>query len=210
MGIDSVAAYLYLRNRGYSVFPIHYNHKLREQNNVMQRKFIELIELLTKPNSYNDNSNFCATNEFDSGFSEATEAECRNNRLNYFREVCSQKNIQYVVTAHHLDDCVESYLLNCFRGHSDYQPIKVVSDFVSYKMIHPFVLTEKVDFEQYLLSLDNGKYQQYVVRDETNDIIKGSRRNWIRNVIVPELNKQQIGLKRFCRGQIQKQLENYS
>lgn len=198
MGIDSVAALLYLRARGYNVVPIHYNHNLRFQNDVMQLQFCKLIT---------ENNFIGKTNITSHPKTDKTESQCRNNRIDYFRQICNENNIKYVVTAHHLDDCVESYLLNCFRGHPDYQPIKLVSDFVSFKIVHPFLLTEKCDFESYVNSYDNGKYKKYVVVDETNDVVKGSRRNWIRNVIVPELASQKISLKKFCREQIRKQVE---
>lgn len=198
MGIDSVAALLYLRNRGYNVFPIHYDHNIRPQNDLMKFQFCKLVidtKLLGK------------TNQTSSAKTEKTESECRTMRLQFFREVCSEYNISIVVTAHHLDDYVESYLMNCFRGKPEYKAIPLISDFVNYKIVHPFLLTEKKDFQEYIDRLDNGEYRKYVVADETNQVIKGSRRNWIRNVIVPELNKQQIGLKRFCREQIQQQIQ---
>lgn len=36
MGVDSVAGYLFLKNKGYTVHPIHFNHKLRNQNDAME------------------------------------------------------------------------------------------------------------------------------------------------------------------------------
>lgn len=205
MGVDSVAAYLDLLSQGYNVFPIHYNHNLRPQNHEMQKQFVAFLKQLSIDLNIKIDGR---TNVLEqNSFCDLSEAECREKRLNYFRDVCVVDKIEFIVTAHHLDDCVESYLLNCFRGKPDYQPIKLISDFVTYKILHPFLLTEKSDLQHHLEWCDRGKYKKFVVADETNSINKGSRRNWIRNVIVPELASQQISLKKFCRERIQQQVE---
>ena len=54
----------------------------------------------------------------------------------------------------------------------------------------------------------NMRPQNHVVEDETNVVIKGSRRNWIRNVIVPEMTKQSLSLKKFCREKIKQDIES--
>lgn len=196
MSVDSVAAFLFFHNRRRNVIPVHYNHACREQNWEMQSQFRKLTERLNLP---------CITNEPDS-ISAKTETECRTLRLEFYRQQCAAHNCSTVVTAHHLDDYVESYLLNCFRGQPTYTPISLYTDFGSFKIAHPFLVSEKTDFVEYLEHHDNGSFQQYVVTDETNRVIKGSRRNWIRNVIVPEMELQRISLRKYCREQIQEKI----
>lgn len=204
MGVDSVAGFLYLQQRGYKVVPIHYNHNLRNQNDLMQNSFIEFAKLYAKNGYFTNKSAY-------SSRIKRTEAECREERLEYFAYVCYENSLLHVVTAHHLDDYVEGYLLNCFRGQAKHAAINLTSDFAAYDcrytIVHPFLLSEKKDFQQYVDRFHGGKYKQYIVRDETNDITKGSRRNWIRNIIIPELTNQKISLKRFCRDQIDSQIQ---
>ena len=75
MGVDSVAAYLWMVNKGYKVTPIHFNHGLRDQNDLMESKFIELCGATNKKPIVGKGSNL------------STEADCREARLNFYKEV---------------------------------------------------------------------------------------------------------------------------
>ncbi len=183
MGIDSVAAFIFLKVKGYDVNPIHFNHKLRSQNDFMEMKFLELCE---------------ATNSkpiIGYGENLSTEAECRTARLNFYEKKCCG----IIITAHHMDDYIESYLLNCFRGHPDRDPIPLKSQFNNFTIIHPFLLSRKKDFKQYL---DRNGYLRYTIEDETNNFAKGSRRNWIRQQIIPEMTKNKLSLEKFAERRI--------
>ncbi len=191
MGVDSLAAYFFLQSRGYNVFSIHFNHRLREQNNVMEQKVREVLPY-TKIGYFNGKS--------------GTESDFREARFDFFRKVCEETGCKYVITAHHLDDCVESYLLNCFRGHPEYKPMSLITKFDGFSVLHPFLLTEKQDFIDYVQKYDLARY---VVADETNDVIKGSRRNWIRKTIIPEMESQKLSLKKYCKRLISSELEKF-
>jgi tRNA(Ile)-lysidine synthase TilS/MesJ len=191
MGVDSLAAYLFLRQKGYKVAPLHFNHCLRDQNCEMEEQFYQLSLKLADPTFRIG----CSLKSLE------TENNCREARFEFFGRHCSGG---ILVTAHHLDDYVESYLLNCFRGQPEYRPIKLSCDFPAFKVVHPFLLTEKQDFVDFM---DKSPYKQYVVNDESNKEIKGSRRNWIRNVIVPEMLNQKISLKKRSRELIKKDIE---
>jgi tRNA(Ile)-lysidine synthetase-like protein len=184
MGVDSVAAFLFLRNKGYIVDPIHFNHKLRDQNDQMEQKYVELCQYT--------NSKIIV----GYGNDLKTESECRLARINFYESISEKRSI---ITAHHINDWVESYLLNCFRGHPNRDPFALISNFEDFKIIHPFLLTRKKDFEQYL---ERNNYLCYTLEDETNYICKGSRRNWIRKQIVPEMIKNKLSLEKFAERKI--------
>jgi tRNA(Ile)-lysidine synthase len=193
MGLDSVAAYHFLKMKKYNVIPIHFNHNLRKQNYVMEFKFRELF----------------ANSRVVIGLAAPklkTEAECRSARLDFYRDEITNNAI--IITGHHLDDYVESYLMNCFRGHPTHTPINLCSDFPTFKIVHPFLLTEKKDFEEFVNSNTFKYLQDYIEHDESNDIIKGSQRNWLRHVIVPEMKKQSVSVKKYCRELIADDVKN--
>ena len=188
MGVDSVAALFWLKSKGYNITPLHFNHNLREQNHKMEFRFKELCQKLNCAGTSSVGSNL------------KTEAECRTARLKFYEEAaCGGK----VITAHHLNDWVENYLLNCFRGHPNHMPFELTSHFQNYQIIHPFLLSTKKDFEQYL---DRNKWMCYIVEDESNSVIKGSRRNWIRKNIILEMNSQKLSLEKFAKRKIEKLL----
>lgn len=189
MGADSVATLFWLKGKGYDITPLHFNHALRPQNHEMHHKFEELCRAL----------NLEGKSEIGSGLK--TEAECREARLDFFSRMSDGRSI---ITAHHLNDWVESYLLNCFRGHPNHNPFELVTEFPQFTILHPFLLTKKLDFYQFLSR--NG-WMSYVVEDETNQVTKGSRRNWVRNDIIPQLKLQKISLEKFAKRKVQKLLE---
>jgi tRNA(Ile)-lysidine synthase TilS/MesJ len=101
-----------------------------------------------------------------------------------------------IITAHHLNDWVESYLMNCLRGNPERRPFEVLTDFGNFRVIHPFLLTKKVDFHQYI---ERNMMMKFFVEDETNFITKGSRRNWVRNDLIPSLKSQDISLEKYAK-----------
>jgi tRNA(Ile)-lysidine synthase TilS/MesJ len=209
MGSDSVAAFIWMKIAGYEVFPIHFNHKLRPQNDLMEKKFLEFCK------DFNSKNVFITHASYEK-IESLTEGNLRKLRIEFYRDISSfakdalfpGKLTPTIITAHHLNDYVESYLLNCFRGHPNHTPIELESNFnfdeSHFKIIHPFLLTKKKDFMQFL---ERNNYIKYIVEDETNKISKGSRRNWIRNVILPEMLKNKLSLERFAKKKIESNLK---
>jgi tRNA(Ile)-lysidine synthetase-like protein len=184
MGVDSVAALFWLRSKGYKITPLHFNHNLRPQNYTMQERFFDLC------NDFNFNG------KSDVGLNLITEADCRKARLDFYAREAAGSTI---ITAHHLNDWVENYLLNCFRGHPNHIPIPLESNFNNFNLIHPFLLSKKSDFKQYL---ERNGWLKYVVEDESNNVVKGSRRNWVRNAIIPEMERQKLSLENYAKRKI--------
>ena len=187
MGADSVAALFWLRWKGYRVVPVHFNHNLRTENYVMHERFRLLCEKLGMEGR---------SEVWAKGM--GTEAECRDARLDFYSRVASGG---VVLTAHHLDDWIENYLLNCFRGHPNHRPFEFESRFPNFRIVHPFLPSRKRDFVQFL---ERNGWMDWVVEDRTNEIVRGSRRNWIRKIILPEMTANRVGLGKFARRRIRK------
>lgn len=189
MGVDSVAALFWLRSKGYKITPLHFNHNLRAQNGTMHEKFLQLCKTLG------------LEGKTEIGINLKTEVDCRNARLNFYSNVAQGGTI---ITAHHLNDWVENYMLNCFRGHPNHTPIPLYSKFENFKIVHPFLLTRKIALKQYLI---RNKWDHLVVEDQSNCVVKGSRRNWIRCNIIPEMMMQKISLEKYAKRKIGKMVE---
>lgn len=189
MGVDSVAALLWMRWKGYKVTPLHYNHNLRAQNGTMHERFLELCRFLG------------LEGKSEIGRNLRTESECRQARLDFYSRAAKGGTI---VTAHHLDDWIESYLLNCFRGHPNHHPFELESRFPDFTIVHPFLPSKKEDFREFL---DRNNWMFHVVEDESNKIVRGSRRNWIRCNILPEMTTQKLSLDKYALRKIRKMAE---
>lgn len=186
MGVDSVAALFWLKSKGYELVPLHFNHNLRAQNGTMHEKFFELCHKLG------------LEGKSDVGRCLTTEADCRAARLNFYNRAARDSSI---ITAHHLNDWIESYLLNCLRGHPNHHPFDLETNFENFKIVHPFLLTRKKDFREYL---ERNGWMHFVVEDASNSVVKGSRRNWIRNAIIPQMTSQKISLEKYAKRKIER------
>lgn len=95
-----------------------------------------------------------------------------------------------IITCHHLDDCVETYIFSCLRGFQSVIP------YSKGNVIRPFLLNEKSVFSNWC----NDKGVPFI-EDMSNDCVDFSR-NRIRHNIVPEALKVNPGLKTVVRKMI--------
>lgn len=188
-GVDSISALHFVKTRtNLNPSAFHFNHKLRPQNDLMEKKAKEFCADFYIPL-------FVGVAEWKEG-GRKTESGCRNARLNSL-----QRNFnQTLVTAHHLNDCVESYLKLAFEGKGAFLPIPFSTPLNKGGLIinHPFLLTKKRDFEEYAARHDLLKY---IVQDETNADNKNTR-NWLRNSIIPQIQERDFNLEKIIEKRI--------
>jgi tRNA(Ile)-lysidine synthase len=180
-GIDSIGAAHWLKHSYYKNFSIlHCNHRVQDINDEMRDSVRQ----------------FCIDNKIaydcyfrtDGEFPNISENGLREFRLSVMKMIGGK-----FLTAHHLNDACENYLSNCFHGNPEYKPIQEFSKFNGFSIYHPFLKTTKQDFIDYANEND---LMKYVVEDPTNKDTK-YKRNWIRNVIVPEINQRDLGLEKI-------------
>lgn len=189
-GVDSIVMAHYFINkvRKDDVMVYHFNHKLRPQNNRMEKKVVSFCK------DFDIKLHIDKATHIEKDFAKR-EGDLRRMRFTYIR---SYNTI--AITAHHSDDVVESYLRNAFEGHADYLPIPFATVMNCYLhagtsiVAHPFLFNRKKKFIEYAEKHD---LMKYVEEDETNKIVKGSRRNMIRNLIVPTLRQHDIVLNKM-------------
>lgn len=185
-GVDSIAgAHLLHRLNPDKVSLFHYNHNLREQNNLMEesvRRFAKDfdIPLIVKTREPNQKHN--------------KEADLRKDRLDAMRPLDCP-----FVYCHHLDDAVEGYIMNMAKGIPEYCPIPTLSFIKNSKggIYRPFLRTLKKSFRRYA---NHHKLNEYVVEDETNTDTTYCWRNKIRHDIVPQFEGfglRKVVLKKF-------------
>jgi tRNA(Ile)-lysidine synthetase-like protein len=133
------------------------------------------------------------------------EAFCREQRYKLLLESCIETNIKNVVVCHHMDDCVESYLINCLNGKPEYTPIPFVTKYPNASISRPFILTQKSDFWNYIKSK---KLQQYVAEDKMNTDLT-LKRNWVRHVLRPTIETQYKGIVKVVKKRVQEKLKQH-
>ena len=199
MGVDSVAAAHYCvtkisKQYNRIISPRHFNHKLRKQNDLMETSYISMLCDVRFRQMGHGPINL---KEF---IKYKNEDGLRQARLEYMK---SQIDCTIFITAHHLDDATESYMMNVLRGKEGFLPIPFITEVGSNLIVHPFLFTKKADFRQYA---EKNDLMQYVVEDETNKVTKGSRRNFIRNEIIPLIQREKMGLDTIVKKKIEQRL----
>jgi len=97
-----------------------------------------------------------------------------------------------IMTCHHLDDCVETYIFSCLRGFQSVIP------YSKGNVIRPFLLNEKSVFTKWCIDKEVP-----FIQDDSNDCLDYSR-NRIRHQIVPESLLVNPGLKTVVKKMVSK------
>ena len=113
--------------------------------------------------------------------SKGFEELAREKRYQFFDAVCHLHNTNKVLTAHHLDDRIETMTFNMLRGSKLTGLINMTEQ--SWNMLRPLLWVEKSEILEYL-EINNLKYFE----DESNNSNKHTR-NYIRNEILPKFEE---------------------
>lgn len=196
-GTDSVAVAHLLKRKKFDFIAVHVNNKFIEQDDEIAsnvKHFFEeeaiSYEMLTSKEKFHKGSK---------------EDFCRKIRYKALCDFALKSNCKYICTAHHLNDCVESYFLNFLKGQPEYVPIAFQCKYQNATIFRPFLLNKKIDFVQYLsdCSLTN-----YVTEDELNSDIS-LMRNWTRREVLPTIEKKYKGLYKVVFKKMKQHLDNY-
>jgi len=177
-GVDSmVLANLFLNNNlSFSI--AHCNFKLRSKESDIDHDFVKKWSLKHKIHFYSNEFNtieFCKKNKM--GIQEGA----RKLRYDWFDGLLSKFNFDYLVTAHHLDDQIETYLINSSRGSGINGLLGITS--ISQKIFRPLLNILKIDI------LDYAQQNSVDFREDSSNSSKDYQRNMIRNSVLPLFNE---------------------
>tara|TARA_B100000085_G_scaffold283356_1_gene313853 strand:- start:18001 stop:18612 length:612 start_codon:yes stop_codon:yes gene_type:complete len=114
----------------------------------------------------------------------------RDERYGFFNSIKSDA----IITCHHLDDCVETWLMSSFHGNPKLIPYKRGQN-----IYRPFLLTAKKDIIEYA-SRKNVKWIDDPSNQHTNFM-----RNHVRKNIIPHVLKVNPGIRKTIRKKIIKE-----
>jgi tRNA(Ile)-lysidine synthase len=193
-GVDSIAiaAFLKIHYPKIDLKCFHYNHNLREQNEIMADSVFTFCK----------DFNIRWDTSYRSQDEKEDEASLRTLRYK------AMAGLGYVITGHHIDDACENYMFNCLNGVPEYLPIPLVTEYNDFDLtvIRPFILNEKEEFRAFV---KEHNLEKYVVEDETNTD-ESYRRNWLRNNLIPQISEKGYNLKTIVKKRYEKHIkENY-
>jgi tRNA(Ile)-lysidine synthetase-like protein len=176
-GADSMAVANFLLNGGYYPHILYFNHNT-EHGHLAE-------DFVTK---------YCRTHNLKLTV-ERTNLTPKSNKEKIWSDLRYQFFSKFdfpVITCHHLDDCVETYVFSCLRGFQSVIP------YSRGNVIRPFLLNEKSVLEKWCIDK-----RVPFIQDESNESVEYSR-NRIRHNILPEALIVNPGLKTVVRKMISK------
>ncbi len=191
-GVDSVVLCHLCKQAGYHFSIAHCNFNLRGAESIRDEEFTKsFAKQLDAPIyvKHFDTKQYAADNKL------SIQVAARELRYGWFYEIINEptSNIQhptsnYILTAHHLDDNIETVLMNFFKGTgiSGLRGIEPKHD----KIIRPLLFASKHDIIEYA----NDQRLQWV-NDSSNDETKYTR-NFFRHEIIPAIEKVYPDVKR--------------
>jgi tRNA(Ile)-lysidine synthase len=112
-GMDSVVLTHLLVKTGYDVQLAHCNFSLRGNESDTDSNFVIQLAKNLELTVYTETFE---TEQFADDQGVSIQMAARLLRYQWFEELSGQLNIKYILTAHHLDDDLETFLINFSRG----------------------------------------------------------------------------------------------
>ena len=173
-GADSMVLLHLFSQSGLHFEVAHVNYKLRGKDSEADRETVE---------------NYCLENNIDFHLYEVSAKDqqpensiqnwARNLRYAFFRKVQKERELQFLVTAHHLNDQLETFLINLSKASG----IKGLSGMPANEnqVLRPLLQFSKDDI------YDFAEEHQIKFREDLSNRKNDYLRNFIRNEIAPKL-----------------------
>ena len=182
-GIDSMVLVYLLHELKYNFAVAHCNFQLRNTESNDDESFvISECEILKVP--------FFTvkfdTKKFAEDYKLSIQLAARKLRYDWFYELLEKENYDYILTAHHLDDSLETFLINFTRGTGleGLTGIPVQNDKITRPLL-PFSRKEIEDF-----ALEN----KIKWREDSSNASDKYLRNKLRHDVIPTLKELQPNL----------------
>ncbi|HXB40944.1 MAG TPA: tRNA lysidine(34) synthetase TilS [Bacteroidia bacterium] len=175
-GNDSMALCELLCEAGFNFSAAHCNFTLRGSESDADATFVEGYCLKNKTkyfyNSF-DTAVYAAKNKI------STQMAARELRYNWFEELIKKNKFDYLLTAHHLNDNIETFFINLLRG-SGINGLKGILP-KSGKKVRPLLFATREDIENYV------RVKSILYREDSSNKEDKYLRNRLRHNLIPEL-----------------------
>ncbi len=177
-GIDSMVLVHLFQQIGYPFAMLHCNFQLRGKESEDDMKFVmEYGDKFLIPWSVGH----FETKSYSKEMKVSIQIAARELRYDWFEEQLVEKDFDYILTAHHLDDNLETFLINLSRGTGldGLTGIPALND----KIIRPLLPFSREEIENY------AKENNLKWREDSSNASDKYLRNKIRHNIVPFLKE---------------------
>jgi len=175
-GVDSMVLADLFQISGFSFHIAHINYHLRNQDSNQDQKLV---------------SDFCAKHKIPFHLYEVSEKDnqpensiqnwARELRYQFFREIQKKENLEFLVTAHHLNDQLETFIINLSKASG----IRGLSGIPKNEngIVRPLLDFSKDEI------YDFANQNQIEFREDLSNQKTDYLRNKVRHIVIPELEK---------------------
>ena len=180
-GIDSMVLLHLFHESGYRFGAVHCNFNLRGTESDNDEKFVTDYILNHGIEYYSESFD---TQEYANVNGVSIEMAARELRYAFFEKIRSQNNFDFIATAHHQDDVIETFFINLIRktGIKGLTGIKPKLG----KIIRPLLFASRMDIEKY------AEKEEINFREDSSNHSLVYRRNFIRHEVLPKLDELSI------------------
>ncbi|WP_259014069.1 tRNA lysidine(34) synthetase TilS [Emticicia fluvialis] len=177
-GKDSVLLFDLFLEAKFNFAVAHCNFRLRGEDSDKDALF---VQQLCEQNSVPFYTVAFDTRAFAKANKLSIEMAARQMRYEWFEQIRLQTGSQYIATAHHLNDSIETILLNLTKG-TGIAGLRGIQAKKQY-LIRPLLFASRADIEQYI----SGKDLKW--REDSSNASNDYQRNLLRNEVVPLLKQ---------------------
>lgn len=177
-GIDSVVMADLIYHAGFKFAIAHCNFRLRGKEADEDEKFVRKLAARYGVEYYLKRF---TTNEYARENRLSIQMAARDLRYEWFAEILDQEEYDYIATAHHLDDQIETFFINLMRGTGITGMHGILPK--SGRVVRPLLFATREDIEGYLVR----EYLDF--REDKSNRSLVYLRNKIRHNLIPILEE---------------------
>ncbi|MBS1505732.1 MAG: tRNA lysidine(34) synthetase TilS, partial [Bacteroidetes bacterium] len=187
-GLDSMVMLHLFQQCGFQFAVAHVNFQLRGEESEGDEQFLKEV---CQKNSIEFFSQKVDTQAHADQTGESIQMAARTLRYNWFQALANEHHFDYITTAHHANDSLETMLLNLVRG-SGLEGLDGITA-KNGKIIRPLLFASRETIEKY------AKENAIVWREDRSNASDDYQRNFLRHQVVPLLKKLNPSLENSFR-----------
>ncbi len=177
-GLDSVVLAQLLKHHGFNICLAHCNFSLRDKESDGDAAFVKTLAEQLNVKLYSETFN---TKSFAKDNKLSTQMAARELRYHWFEELRQQINFDFIATAHHADDVLETVLINLSRG-TGIKGLTGIPE-ITQTIIRPLLPFSRDEILKF------AKNFEYFWREDSSNASTDYLRNDLRHNVIPAYKK---------------------
>lgn len=175
-GVDSVVLAYLCKNAGLNIVFAHCNFQLRGEDSDADAQFVEALGLKLNVETFTQHFD---TASYAKAHKCSIQVAARELRYQWFQDLSQQLSFDYILTAHHADDHLETFFINLSRG-TGLEGLTGIPE-INGNIIRPLLEFSRDDILAY------AKAEKIGWRDDVSNASVKYLRNKLRHEVIPIL-----------------------